>query len=108
MDGVVHVLLAMNTDSEIAALFKEETLMNIRCIDGVTVCTLAPFGGVKAKLAAAGVAKVIEVNPVWNAGLAAPRAKTCTPSTTPGCCAASSTTTRPTRERLSLGAITSW
>src|SRR5947207_3947608 len=44
-----------------------------RC--GVTVCTLAPLGGVKAKVEAGGAAKVIEVKPVWNAGLAAPRAK---------------------------------
>src|SRR5262245_44508056 len=77
-----------------------------RC--GVTVRTLAPFGGVKAKVEAGGAAKVMEVKPVWNAGVAAPRAKSCSPSTTPGCCASIWTTTRPTRERLSLGATTSW
>src|SRR5262244_3987052 len=54
---------------------------------GVTVCTLAPCGGVKAKVEAGGAAKVMEVKPVWNAGLVAPRAKTWTPSGTPGCSA---------------------
>ena len=34
------------------------------------MCTLAPFGGVKAKVEAGGAPKVIEVKPVWNAGLA--------------------------------------
>src|SRR5262249_48306720 len=34
-----------------------------RC--GVTVRTLAPFGGVKAKVDAGGAAKVMEVKPVW-------------------------------------------
>ena len=46
----------------------------------LAIFTFAPGGGVNVKLDAAGRANEIEVYPIWNAGLAAPRAKICTRS----------------------------
>ena len=39
-------------------------------------CTVAPAGGLNAKLAAAGLTNEIEVKPIWTAGLFAPFANT--------------------------------
>ena len=37
---------------------------------------MAPGGGVNVKFDVAGLLKLSEVKPIWNAGLEAPRAKT--------------------------------
>ncbi len=70
-------------------------------------CTVAPAGGLNAKLAAAGLTNEIEVNPIWTAGLFAPFANTCTRS---GTSRVPSTAMRiwPTRDWELLGASTSW
>src|SRR5260370_40210647 len=48
-----------------------------------TWVTVAPAGGVKLRSAGAGVTKWMSGYPTWNAGLLAPRAKTCSRSGTP-------------------------
>ena len=71
------------------------------------VFTLAPGGGLKAKLDAAGRANESEVYPTPNAGLDAPRAKTCTRSGSESR-ASMAILTWPISDRLSLGASESW
>ena len=61
----------------------------------------------KLKFAAAGLTKEIDVYPTWNAGLAAPRAKTWTRSGTFRV-ASMAMVIRPISEPLDLGARTSW
>src|SRR5450755_952062 len=73
----------------------------------LAVFTLAPGGGVNAKLDAAGRANEIEVKPIWNAGLDEPRAKTCTRSGR-YLLASTAMLTRPMREPGFFGASTSW
>src|SRR3954454_4472419 len=69
--------------------------------------TVAPGGGSKANVESGGVAVENDVNPTWNAGSVAPRAKTWTRV---GTCVSPSIAirTEPTRERGSRGTRSSW
>ena len=69
--------------------------------------TVAPSGGLKAKLPMDGRAKDTAVKDTWIAGFAAPFANTCTRNGT-SCCASMAMRTWPISEPVSLGASTSW
>ncbi len=58
------------------------------------------------KLDTAGLAKLSDVNPIWNAGLGQPRAKTCTCSGR-WVCASTAIVIRPISDWLVRGAIAS-